>query len=67
MPISAAERKEFRKALNTLLECAESVRCNHLHHPTKDQHDSDEVCWVEYRIARAAFVVNKYLRDIGIL
>lgn len=54
-------KKELRYAFNEVLNAAENMRCENLHHAKKHQHKIDEMCPVEYNIQRQAYIVREYM------
>jgi len=53
--------KKMRYAFNVVLSEAENARCENLHHKTKDQHDSDQLCPVEYNIQRQVNLIRDFI------
>lgn len=59
-------KKELRYHFNEVLHAAEGRTCADLHHRQKEQHDSDQLCPVEYRISHHCHVLREYMKEHGI-
>ena len=54
--------RSINYAFNTILNHAENAHCNDLHHTTKQQHESGELCPAEYHLAKQAHIVREFLK-----
>lgn len=59
-------KKELRFAFNEVINAAENLRCESLHHKKKHQHKADEMCPAEYHIQKQAHIVREYMKQNGI-
>ena len=59
-----ASKKEKRHAVRYVLDLAQSVRCENLHHPKKLQHKYDEGCGAEYYRARQIYLVSEMIKEL---
>jgi len=56
--------KQKRYAIKFVLDLAESVGCDDLHHKTKHQHRSDEFCPAEYHRDRQIYLVKQMIDEV---
>jgi hypothetical protein len=56
-------KKALRFAFNTVLNAAEGLRCETLHHENKQYHEADEVCPAEYHMQRQVHIVREYMKQ----
>lgn len=59
-------KKELRYAFNSVLDFADTARCENLHHTKKQQHNLGEVCLAEYHLQRQAYILREYMKESGI-
>ena len=56
-------KKQLRYSFNCVLDAAEKLRCEDLHHKNKDYHPLSNVGPVEYRLNRQIHVVREYAKE----
>lgn len=56
-------RKELRYSFNKVIDAAESLRCENLHHEKKHYHESGFLCPVEYEIQKHCNILREYMKD----
>lgn len=57
-------KKEIRHSLNVVLDTVENLKCEQLHHKTKQQHEPDEVCPAEYELYGHCNNVREYFKEV---
>jgi hypothetical protein len=57
-------KKELRFAFTELINAAEKLRCEALHHTKKHQHKIGEMCPVEYHLQKQAHIVREYMKQM---
>lgn len=55
-------KKQLRYAFNKVIEAAESLRCEQLHHTSKQQHEAGFVCKAEYELHKHCQAVRSFVK-----
>jgi len=59
-------KKELRYSFLTVINAAESKRCEELHHTPSQRHKSGELCPVEYELQKHANNLREYMKQQSI-
>lgn len=59
-------KTQLRHAFNEVINAAEQLRCEDMHHNKKDQHGHDEICPVEYRLHKHIHMLQKHMKKQGL-
>jgi len=59
-------KKALRYAFNEVINAAENLRCESLHHAKKHQHEPNEMCKAEYHLHKQAHIVRKFMKENGV-
>jgi hypothetical protein len=57
-------QRKINYELEILLEKATSIECKDLHHSQNQYHKQDEVCPIEYKLAKYAYNVREYIAQL---
>jgi hypothetical protein len=55
--------KKLRYAFNQVLNAAEKLTCENMHHKKSQQHKEGFVCPVEYELHKHCHIVREYMKE----
>jgi len=59
-------QKQLRYSFNFVLGAASRLECKDLHHKTKHQHDSGNMCAAEYELHKHISIIKNYMKENNI-
>jgi hypothetical protein len=59
-------KKKLRYSFNMVLNAAEKLQCENMHHKKAHQHEAGYLCPAEYEVAKHCNIIREYMKSAGI-